>query len=85
MMDKQLAWLESAQIQRPGAAAELSDLGELYDRKLWHQLTLKLDVALDRPAFQQDDFLIQLYRWVGIVTHNVFSSRAFVKIFTAPT
>ncbi len=65
MMDKQLAWLEEAQIQRPGAAAELSELGELYDKKLWHQLTLKLSSALGQSSFQQDAFLIQLYRLVG--------------------
>ena len=62
VMDKSLAWIESAQIQRPGAAADLAELGELYDRKLWHQLTLKLDAVLGQPSLQQDDFLIQLYR-----------------------
>lgn len=64
MMDKMLAWLEEAQIQRPAAAAQLSELGELYDRKLWHQLTVKLDSFLELPALQQGDFLIQLYRCV---------------------
>lgn len=62
MMDKMLAWLEEAQIQRPTIAAELSELGELYDRKLWHQLTIKLDSCFKLPAFQDDDFPIQLYR-----------------------
>jgi len=57
-----LAWLEEAQIQRPTIAAELSELGELYDRKLWHQLTIKLDSCFKLPAFQDDDFPIQLYR-----------------------
>lgn len=61
-MDKHLAWLESAQIQRPGAVAELSELGELFDRKLWHPLTLKLNDVLGLPSFQQGDFLIELYR-----------------------
>ena len=63
-MDKMLAWLEEAQIQRPAAAAQLSELGELYDRKLWHQLTVKLDSFLELPELQQGDFLIQLYRCV---------------------
>jgi hypothetical protein len=62
MMDKHLAWLESAQIQRPGTAAELSELGELYDRKLWHPLTLKLNEVLGKPSFQQGGFLLELYR-----------------------
>lgn len=61
-MDKQLAWLESAQIQRPGAAADLSELGELYDRKLWHPLTLKLNAVLEQSSFQQGGFLVDLYR-----------------------
>lgn len=62
MMDKTLAWLEESQLQHPTVAAELGELGELYSKKLWHQLTLKLDEFIKLPTMQDDGFLISLYR-----------------------
>lgn len=62
MMDKALAWLEESQLERPTAAAELGELGELYSKKLWHQLTLKLDDVMSLSTVQADGFLVPLYR-----------------------
>lgn len=62
MIDKTLTWLEDSQLQRPTAASELGELGELYSKKLWHQLTMKLDECMALSTFQADGFLIPLYR-----------------------
>lgn len=62
MMDKALVWLEESQLQRPAAAIELGELGELYIKKLWHQLTVKLDDVMSLSIMQSDGFLIPLYR-----------------------
>lgn len=38
-----------------------SEIDELYTRKLWHQLTLKLLECVKNPAFQPRDGLMKLY------------------------
>ncbi|XP_028754683.1 26S proteasome non-ATPase regulatory subunit 13 homolog A [Neltuma alba] len=56
-----LQYLESLRDTHP----ELSDwsnlLADLYEKKLWHQLTLKLEQFVGLAVFQADDALIQLY------------------------
>ncbi|XP_076162675.1 regulatory particle non-ATPase 9 isoform X1 [Ptiloglossa arizonensis] len=42
-------------------AAEWADLEELYNKRLWHQLTLKLEKFVKNPALLKGDNLIQLY------------------------
>uniref|UniRef100_A0A673C5U0 26S proteasome non-ATPase regulatory subunit 13 n=1 Tax=Sphaeramia orbicularis TaxID=375764 RepID=A0A673C5U0_9TELE len=45
----------------PEMAAEWHGLEELYNKRLWHQLTLKLTDFVKDPCFQTGDGLIQLY------------------------
>lgn len=61
-MDRQLQWITQAQLERPEVAAQLQQLGELYSKKLWHQLTVKLEQYVDEEVFQRDGFLIALYQ-----------------------
>ncbi len=61
MADKYLTWTQDAQLQRPDLATELQELGELYHKKLWHQLTTNLEGCIEQEAFQRDGFLIALY------------------------
>ncbi|KRT78872.1 hypothetical protein AMK59_7696, partial [Oryctes borbonicus] len=42
-------------------ASEWSQMEELHNKKLWHQLTLKLLVFVKNPTLQKGDNLIQLY------------------------
>ncbi|CAK9816031.1 26S proteasome non-ATPase regulatory subunit 13 [Anthophora quadrimaculata] len=42
-------------------AAEWAQLEELYNKKLWHQLTLKLEKFVKNPTLQKGDKLVQLY------------------------
>uniref|UniRef100_A0A8B9GRM4 26S proteasome non-ATPase regulatory subunit 13 n=2 Tax=Astyanax mexicanus TaxID=7994 RepID=A0A8B9GRM4_ASTMX len=45
----------------PEMAAEWHRLEDFYNRKLWHQLTLKLSDFVQDPYFSKGDALIQLY------------------------
>ncbi|MCJ8737406.1 hypothetical protein PDJAM_G00023690 [Pangasius djambal] len=45
----------------PEMAAQWHELEDLYNRKLWHQLTLKLTEFVKDPYFKAGDTLIQLY------------------------
>ncbi|XP_033363862.1 26S proteasome non-ATPase regulatory subunit 13 [Bombus vosnesenskii] len=42
-------------------ATEWAQLEELYNKRLWHQLTLKLEAFVKNPALQKGDKLVQLY------------------------
>jgi len=62
MADKYMQWINSAAEKRPQSAAKLGELGELYSKKLWHQLTLRLEEAIEDPSFQAEGFLMELYQ-----------------------
>ncbi|KZC10356.1 PREDICTED: 26S proteasome non-ATPase regulatory subunit 13 [Dufourea novaeangliae] len=42
-------------------AAEWAQLEELYNKRLWHQLTLKLETFVKHPTLSKGDNLVQLY------------------------
>jgi 26S proteasome regulatory subunit N9 len=48
-------------------AAEWGTIEELYNEKLWNELTIKLDSFVKNPAVQNEDELLQLY-------HNFIST-----------
>lgn len=50
MADRYQAWIEGAAAERPQLAAALAELGELYHKKLWHQLTAKLEQHIEVGA-----------------------------------
>ena len=54
MADRYQAWIEGAAAERPQLAAALAELGELYHRKLWHQLTVKLEQYIEVRAWWED-------------------------------
>ncbi|XP_065878138.1 26S proteasome non-ATPase regulatory subunit 13 homolog A [Euphorbia lathyris] len=56
-----LQYLESLRNQNPELADWYNSLEDLYQRKLWHQLTLKLEQFVALAVFQAGDALIQLY------------------------
>ena len=72
MADRYQAWVEGAAAERPHLAASLAELGELYRRKLWHQLSVKLGGYLDAPEFQEGGFLVSLYQnFVAGFAHKI--------------
>ncbi|RZC63390.1 hypothetical protein C5167_025119 [Papaver somniferum] len=56
-----LQYLESQRSAQPELAEWYTSLIDLYQKKLWHQLTLKLDQFVALAVFQAGDTLIQLY------------------------
>jgi 26S proteasome regulatory subunit N9 len=72
MADRYEAWIERTAAERPQLAAALAELGELYHRKLWHQLTVQLEHYIDQPEFQQSGFLVDLYQnFVSGFAHKI--------------
>ncbi|KAI4898521.1 hypothetical protein NFI96_013745 [Prochilodus magdalenae] len=53
--------LQQSRSPTPEMAAQWHDFEELYNKKLWHQLTLKLSEFVKDPYFKSDDRLIELY------------------------
>ncbi|XP_068326117.1 26S proteasome non-ATPase regulatory subunit 13 homolog B [Pyrus communis] len=56
-----LQYLELLRNAHPELAEWYNSLADLYQRKLWHQLTLKLEQFVALAVFQAGDALIQLY------------------------
>ncbi|KAG6596706.1 26S proteasome non-ATPase regulatory subunit 13-like A, partial [Cucurbita argyrosperma subsp. sororia] len=56
-----LQYLDSLRISHPELAEWYNSLADLYQKKLWHQLTLKLEQFVALTVFQAGDALIQLY------------------------
>ncbi|XP_042022534.1 26S proteasome non-ATPase regulatory subunit 13 homolog A-like [Salvia splendens] len=57
-----LQYLESLRNAHPELSEWYTTLSDLYQRKLWHQLTLKLEQFVTLAVFQAGDSLIQLYQ-----------------------
>ncbi|KAH7514851.1 26S proteasome non-ATPase regulatory subunit 13 homolog A [Ziziphus jujuba] len=56
-----LQYLESLRNAHPELSDWYNSLADLYEKKLWHQLTLKLEQFVALAVFQAGDALIQLY------------------------
>lgn len=61
MTVKPLEFIEQLAADKPELAEDLSELGSLYQRKLWHQLTLKLEECFRKPEFNQGDLTVRLF------------------------
>ncbi|XP_073029552.1 26S proteasome non-ATPase regulatory subunit 13 homolog B-like [Primulina eburnea] len=56
-----LQYLDAQRTSHPELSEWYTALSDLYQRKLWHQLTLKLEQFVALTVFQAGDALIQLY------------------------
>jgi|APGre2960657423_1045063.scaffolds.fasta_scaffold114274_1 26S proteasome regulatory subunit N9 len=56
-------FIRELQGERPALASALGELADLHERRLWHELTLKLEEVVAAPAFSApgDDVLVRLY------------------------
>ncbi|KAG8225801.1 hypothetical protein J437_LFUL005608 [Ladona fulva] len=61
-------------------AEEWAKFEELYNKKLWHQLTLKLLTFVKHPAMQTGDSLVQLYENFIQVFENKINPLSLVEI-----
>ncbi|XP_041971223.1 26S proteasome non-ATPase regulatory subunit 13 [Aricia agestis] len=73
-------FLYKKQTSDPELAAEWEKLEELYNKKLWHQLTLKLQELVVKPSLQKDDNLIQLYNNFLTTFENKINPLSLVEI-----
>ncbi|KAH0621047.1 hypothetical protein JD844_022057, partial [Phrynosoma platyrhinos] len=65
-------YLQQSQSSGPGQAAVWHRLEELYNKKLWHQLTLQVLDFVQDPCFAQGDGLIKLYEnFISEFEHRV--------------
>ena len=55
-------------------------LEELYNKKLWHQLTLRLDEFIKHPALLQGDALVKLYQNFIVDFENRINPLALAEI-----
>jgi len=92
MTVKPLDFLEELALSEPSLAPDLSELANLYQRKLWHQLTLKLDACFQQPDFNKGDVPVRLYH--GFIADfgakiNLLKLAKFTehvaKAYTSPT
>ena len=60
-------FIESQAAAYPALAERYNEFGQLYSKKLWHQLTTKLAAFLADPASRQGDNWAQLYS--GFIAH----------------
>lgn len=61
-MDRPQLFLEETASRRPELSEDLAALGELYHKKLWHEISVKLEELIATPRFQTDGVLIALYQ-----------------------
>ncbi|XP_050358591.1 26S proteasome non-ATPase regulatory subunit 13 [Nymphalis io] len=73
-------FLSKKQTAEPELAADWAKLEELYNKKLWHQLTLKLLELVKHPSLQAGDNLIQLYNNFLSIFENKINPLSLVEI-----
>jgi 26S proteasome regulatory subunit N9 len=56
-----LQFLEALQNRQPALATRIAHFAELYQRKLWHQLTVAIEESLAVPEFRAPEVLIPFY------------------------
>lgn len=56
-----LDFLEALQAKQPEVAADVAELASLYQRKLWHQLTVQLEQCFIKAEFNKGDLPMRLY------------------------
>ncbi|XP_019872657.2 26S proteasome non-ATPase regulatory subunit 13 [Aethina tumida] len=66
-------------------AAEWAELEELHNKRLWHQLTLKLLVFIKKPEFKKGDNLLQLYNNFIQTFENKINPLSLVEIVAIVT
>lgn len=67
-----ISYLETARGTYPTLADRFETFEDLYRRKLWHQLTLKIEESLEEDDFQRADLLIPFYKqFIATFAHKI--------------
>ncbi|PNH01687.1 26S proteasome non-ATPase regulatory subunit 13 [Tetrabaena socialis] len=62
MAPSPIDFLEQLQTEFPDLAEDVQELANLYQRKLWHQLTLKVEACFHSSAFNRGDIPVRLFQ-----------------------
>ncbi|XP_059046792.1 26S proteasome non-ATPase regulatory subunit 13 isoform X2 [Achroia grisella] len=73
-------YLSKKQSTELDLAAEWAKLEELYNKKLWHQLTLKVQELVNQPSLKSGDNLIQLYNNFLSTFENKINPLSLIEI-----
>ncbi|XP_039752395.1 26S proteasome non-ATPase regulatory subunit 13 [Pararge aegeria] len=73
-------FLAKKQTSEPELSEDWAKLEELYNKKLWHQLTLKVQELVKHPSLQTGDNLIQLYSNFLTTFENKINPLSLVEI-----
>ncbi|KAJ2943294.1 hypothetical protein O0L34_g12101 [Tuta absoluta] len=73
-------FLAKKQAAEPDLASEWGKLEELYNKKLWHQVTLKVQELVSHPSLQKGDNLLQLYNNFICTFENKVNPLSLVEI-----
>ena len=55
-------------------AERYAELGRLFERKLWHQLTVALDAFASDPACSRGDNLFDMVNYEGFIRQGAWTS-----------
>ncbi len=70
--DRALQYLEDLQTSQPALATRINEFADLYQRKLWHQLTVSIEESLSVPEFRNPDVLIHFYsEFIAVFAHKL--------------
>ncbi|KAK9901657.1 hypothetical protein WJX75_006977 [Coccomyxa subellipsoidea] len=70
--DRALQYLEDLQTAQPALATRINEFADLYQRKLWHQLTVSIEESLNVPEFRNPDVLIHFYsEFIAVFAHKL--------------
>ncbi|CAH0601985.1 unnamed protein product [Chrysodeixis includens] len=75
-------FIAKKQTTHPELSAEWLKLEELYNKKLWHQLTLKIQELVEHPSMQKGDNLIGLYTNFVSYFENKINPLSLVEIIS---
>ena len=54
MAEAWVTYLEKLQSQKPALTEDVEVLRDLHDRRLWHDLTLKLELFIEKTSWRED-------------------------------
>ena len=75
-----MEFVEQAALAAPEQAEVYTKLGELYSKRLWHQLTAALAEFTGAPANRQGDNFVQLYEQFIVKFEGKLNQLEFAKI-----
>lgn len=72
MASKVLDFLEALQQEHAAIAADVAELATLYQKKLWHQLTVKVEECFSKAEFNKGDIPFRLYEnFISDFAHKI--------------